>query len=740
MSGLLGRPHIRVDGKRKVTGEARYAAEHHQPGLLHGVLVSATIARGRIKRIDASAALAEVGVLHVLTHENRPSLPWFDRSYTDDDAPAGSPFRPLYNATILFDSQPIALVVADTFETARAAARLMVVEYDVEAPETDLAAQRARAREPSRWTLGRKPPPKARGDVDAALAAAAARVDVEYGAAAEYHNPMELFASTVMVESDGSLTIYDKTQSALSSQSYVTRVFDMDKDQVRVVSPFVGGAFGSGLRPQHQLFFAVMAARELGRSVRVGLTRQQMFTFGYRPRTLQRVQLGADANGRVTAISHDAVAETSRFEDYAEVVVNWGSLLYAPEASRATHQLVPLDLYTPLDMRAPGAATGVYALECAMDELAAALGMDPLELRLRNESKRAVDEDKDFSSKELRACYEQAAERFGWRRRSAAPRSMRDGEQLVGWGMATGAWEALQLFANARATLSIDGTLRVASATADIGTGTYTVMTQIAADALGLPVEAVTFKLGDTNLPWAPLQGGSWTAVTVGSAVKVVCDAIADKLVKLAAKTKGGPLEGAQRDEVVFEQGELRSASDPSRRISIPAAMRAAGVLTLEDEQTALPSPERTKYAHYAHCASFVEVKVDDALGMVRVTRVVIACAVGKVLNPKTARSQILGGVVMGIGMALHEEAQIDHHFGRVMNHSLAEYHVPVNADVPEIDVIFVDEPDQHVNALGAKGLGEIGIVGIAAAVANAIFHATGKRVRELPITLDKLL
>ena len=736
----VGRDTPRVDGRLKVTGAARYAAEHVVPGMLHGFIVNATIARGEIASLDAARALAVPGVLHVFTHENRPSMPWFSRSYRDDDAPPGKPFRPLYDAKVLFDGQPIALVVADTFETARYAASLVDITYRSEPPETELAAHEGRKTKP-KWAITRTSPPKARGDADTAFAESAVRIEGEYALPPEHHNPMETFASTVHVEGDGSFTVYDKTQGAFNSQAYVCRVFDLEPEQVRVLTPFVGGAFGAALRPQHQLFFAMLAARELGRSVRVELTRQQMFTLGHRPATSQSVKLGADQDGKLQALVHEVVSECSRFEGYVETVVNWGPLLYACDNVRTKHEIVELDIFTPIDMRAPGAATGLFAIESAMDELAYALGMDPLVLREKNYTERAIDEDKDFSSKELRACYSHGAERFGWSKRSHAPGSMRDGDHLVGWGMATGCWEAMQLFATARATLGLDGKLKVASGTSDIGTGTYTVMTQIAADALGLSMAAVEFVLGDTRLPKAPLQGGSWTAVTVGSAVKAACDKVAAQLFEMAKKVDGSPLgAGVAPKDVSFENGHVVLTADPSRRVPFAAAMRAGKATMVEAEQTAVPSPVRMKYAHYSHGAVFVEVKVDETLGVVRVTRVVSAIAGGRVLSPKLARSQILGGVVWGISMALHEETMRDHALGRSMNHSFAEYHVAANADVPEVEVIFVEEHDEHVNALGAKGLGEIGILGVAAAVANAIHHATGKRVRELPITLDKLL
>jgi xanthine dehydrogenase YagR molybdenum-binding subunit len=739
-SNLLGKPLNRVDGRAKVTGTAKYAAEFNVPGLTHGAVVSSAIARGRLKKLDTHAALEVPGVLHVFTHENRPRVAWFDRSYRDEDSPSGSPFRPLHDDKIVYSGQPIALVVAETLEAARYAASLVRVEYEPHSHETDLRSRREKAYAP-REGKGGYEPPKPRGHADKALARAAVRVDAEYSSPVEHHNPMEMHASTVIYEDDGTLTIYDKTQGVQNSQKYVSNVFRLSPDEVRVRSPFVGGAFGSGLRPQYQLFLAVMAARELKRSVRVVLTRQQMFTFGHRPTTLQRVALGASADGTLEAVIHETVSETSRFEDYIEVVVNWSGMLYQCDNVRLDYKLVDLDTYTPIDMRAPGAVLGVYALESAMDELAYAAGIDPLELRLKNYAERDQNEDKPFSSKELRACYQKGAERFGWARRTPAPRSMRDGKQLIGWGMATGIWEAMQQEASAKAVLCIDGKLTVSSATADIGTGTYTVMTQIAADALGLPIDDVTFKLGDSSLPRSPLEGGSWTVSSVGSAVKAACEKVRERLFTLARKVDGSPLAKASLDEVVFSEGHIRAKDEPSRAVSITRAMRHGEVLHIDEEAMAGPdTPKQSKYTMCTHSAVFAEVKVDEDLGTVKVTRVVSAVAGGRILNPKTARSQILGAVVWGIGMALEEESAMDQQLGRFMNHNLAEYHVPVNADVQDIEVLFVEEEDPIVNPLGAKGLGEIGIVGVAAAIANAIFHATGRRVRDLPITPDKLL
>jgi xanthine dehydrogenase YagR molybdenum-binding subunit len=737
----IGRPLNRVDGRAKVTGAAKYSAEYNSDGLTFGVVVCSTIARGRITKIDASVALKLPGVLQVFTHENRPNLARLDRSYKDDVSPGGSPFRPLHDDKIVYSGQPIALVVAETFEVARYAASVVHVEYEGASHETDLRAQRSKAYHPSTAKDGFKPPPKPRGDADAAVAAASVKVDEEYSSPVEHHNPMECHASTVIYEDDGTLTIYDKTQGVQNSQKYVTGVFNLSKEQVRVISPFVGGAFGSGLRPQYQLFMAVMAAQELKRSVRVSLTRQQMFTFGHRPETIQRVALGASADGKLQSITHEAFAETSRFEDFTEIVVNWSGLLYQCDNVKLDYKVAKLDAYTPLDMRAPGAVLGLYALESAMDELAAKLKIDPIELRLRNYAETDQIDGKPFSSKELRACYSQGAEKFGWAKRKAEPRSMRDGRRLIGWGMAGGVWDAMQGEASARAILSVDGKLTVSSATADIGTGTYTIMTQIAAERLGLPIHDVTFKLGDSSLPPSPIEGGSWTASSVGSAVMAACDKVRERLLKFARKIDGSPLANADADDITIEDGKVRLISDPSRFVSITDAMRSGGVLHIEEQVVSVPDyAKQSKYTRNTHSAVFAEVKVDEDLGTIGVSRVVSAIAGGRILNPKTAANQISGAVVWGIGMALQEETLIDIKLGRFMNHNLAEYHVPVHADIGSIDVIFVEEHDEIVNPLGCKGLGEIGIVGVAAAIANAVYHATGKRVRDLPITLDKVM
>lgn len=726
----MGQPLDRVDGRLKVTGQARYAGEFAETGLLHGSVVSSRIARGRVLHIDTSKALALPGVVAVIDHTHRPDIASYDKSYEDADSANGSPFRPLYNDRILYSGQPLALVVADNLELARHAGSLITIEYAPEPHQTDLSSLQGDAR-PAPAEL-----PEPRGNFQAEFAGAALSLDLHYSTPIEHHNPMEPHASTVLYQADGSLHIHDKTQGTQNCQAYVQKVFGLEKEQVRVFAAYVGGAFGSGLRPQYQLPLAVMAALHLKRSVRVTLTRQQMFTFGYRPRTLQRLQLGAAANGRLLAVAHSAIGQTSRFEDFTEHVVEWSGMLYHCDNVQMNYKLLPLDVYTPLDMRAPGAALGLIGLECAMDELACAVAIDPVQLRLINYAERNQNEDKPWSSKELRACYAQGAQRFGWEQRNPEPRSMRRGRLLVGWGMAGGVWEAMQQKASARAVLDQQGKLTVSSATTDIGTGTYTVMTQIAAQASGVSLDNVTFVLGDSSLPKAPLQGGSFTVSSVGIAVQQACEALKEKLLMVARQTSED-FAGVTTPQAVFAEGYL---SFGDARMALAELVRSSGEDMIAVQVDAEPEKTRDAFATATHSAVFVEVLVDETLGTVKVNRVVSAIAAGRVVNPKMARSQILGGVVWGIGMALHEETQTDHELGRHMNHSLAEYHIPVNADIGDIDVLFVEEQDKIVNALGSKGVGEIGIVGVAAAVANAIYHATGKRVRDFPITLDKLL
>src|SRR5215472_15288704 len=712
MTTYIGTATSRVDGRAKVTGAAKYAAEFNTSGLAHGSVVTSTIAKGRIARIDASEALSVAGVIDVLTHQNRPPMASVDSAYKDDLAPEGAPFRPLYNDRIWFSGQPIALVVAEEPEIARFAVSLVRVQYDKGAHVTDLHGQRDAAtpvKAPTNPFEALFTPPKSRGAPVQALAAAEVRHSAEYHVPIEHHNPMELYASTVIFEPDGKLTIYDKTQGVQNVQRYVCNVLGMEPGDVRVVSPFVGGGFGSGLRPQYNVVLAALAARALQRSVRLVLTRQQMYVLGYRPAMIQEIELGAKAGGTLDAIAHEAITVTSQYEDFYRQETGWSGLLYNSAHAKYMHKLARLELATSCDMRAPSAATAVYALECAMDELAAALELDPLELRLRCYSDRDQHGDRPYGSKHLRECYRQGAATFGWHKRREEPRSMRDGTELVGWGMATGVWEALQVPITVRIMLTANGHAQVSCATSDIGTGTYTIMAQVAADMLGLPLDNVTIKLGDSTLPQSPVEGGSWIAASVSNGIVTTVDAVREELLRLTKQMPNSPLVGTTPDEVALADGKLVSKRDASRTVSIADAMRHGAVDRIEQEKTTTFADDGS-HAHNTHSAVFVEVKVDEQLGVIRVTRVVSAVAAGRILNTKTASSQIIGGVVWGIGMALHEETLVDHKFGRIMNANIAEYHVPVNADVHDIKVIFVDEPDDTVNPLGIKGLGEIGI------------------------------
>jgi xanthine dehydrogenase YagR molybdenum-binding subunit len=737
----IGRPTSRVDGRLKVTGHAKYAAEYPAADLLYGYVVSGTVAAGRIARLHTDEAERFPGVVKIFSHENSPKEAWRDSKWRDDVAPPGHPFRPLHSDRILFDGQPIALVVAESFEAARDAASLVHADYAVDEHCTELAARIPHAYEPPKKRSGIPPPPSPRGDAETAFARAPIRFSGDYRVNAEHHNPMEMFGTTCVFEAGGRLTIYDKTQGSQNSQAYVAAVFGLKPDQVHVINHYVGGAFGAGLRPQQQLFFAVLASLDLKRSVRVTLTRSQMFHLGYRPDTFQTVSLAANTDGTLQSIMHDGVAATSRYEDYQEALVNWSGMMYHCDNTKLTYRLAQLDTATPCDMRAPGAAIGVTALECAMDELSYQLRIDPLELRRINYASKDENQDKQLTSKALHACYRQGAEAFGWDRRTPDPRSMRDGGELVGWGVSTGMWDAFMQKNLAKARLTANGRLEVMTAASDLGTGTWTILTQIGADAFGMPLEAVTAHIGDSSLPTSPVAGGSWTAASAGSSVQAACDAVKRTLFKHAKAMTNSPLQHAEFDDVTISDGRIADKADADRSLSIAEVMQAADLQQIEEEGKVGPDiKQMLSYVSYTHSAVFAEVRVDEEIGVIRVSKIVCATAAGRIINPKTARSQILGGVVMGIGMALHEEAMTDHRLGKIMNPNFAEYHIPCHADVADIEVIFVDEHDDKVSPLGVKGLGEIGIVGTAAAIANAIFHATGTRVRDFPITLDKVL
>jgi xanthine dehydrogenase YagR molybdenum-binding subunit len=738
MARYIGKEMSRVDGVAKVTGRAKYAAEFRVPNLAYGFIVLGSVARGTIKSIDTREAESSPGVVRVFTHLNAPRLgPKASTEYAPprNTREQDKSFRALQSDRIYFNMQPVALVVAETYEQARYAARLVKVTYNAEKHNTDTEAVRERARVPSQG-----PPPKPRGNPEEAMKSAAVKIEAEYRIPVEHHNPMEPHAAVAVWEGD-KLTIFDKTQEVYGVRRHLASLFNVPEESVQVISPYVGGAFGSSLRPNYYPSLTAMAARELKRPVKVVYTRTQMFTgHGHRPYTIQKIALGADSSGKLKAMIHEAVHNTSTFEEFSDNTTGFTRQVYACPNLYAPTKITDVDLNTPTWMRAPGAVSGMFALECAMDELAYALKIDPLELRLINYAEVDPESGKPFSSKALRECYRLGAEKFGWKQRKFEPRSMRDGRLLVGWGTATGVWGAFQSPASARITFRADGTAHVVSATSDIGPGTYTVVTMIAAEYLGLTLDRVQFELGDTKFPRAPAQGGSQTTASVGSAVHGAALAVGARLLMLANQDANSPIKGAAASDVEMLDGRLRLKNDPSRFVDIAEVMRRNSLNEITETFEAKPSEERRKYATLAHGAQFIEVKVDPDIGQVRVTRAIEVTACGKIINPKASHSQEIGGVVWGIGMALTEATEIDHRYGRIMNPNLQHYHVPVNADVHMVETIFVEEEDTVVNPLGVKGMGELGMVGIPAAIANAVFHATGKRIRELPITPDKLL
>ncbi|TDQ08645.1 xanthine dehydrogenase family protein molybdopterin-binding subunit [Pedobacter metabolipauper] len=739
----VGQSISRLEGYEKVTGAARYAGEFNVSDLLYGYVINSTITKGKIISINTEKAEAIPGVVKVFHHKNRPSLAWFSMQYADMDAPPGSPFQPLADHKIKYNGQPIALLVAESFELARYAATLVEITYEQEDFKTDLIANITEARAPKGGlaTFLKPPPPKPVGNFEKAYENSPFQASGKFVHGTEHHNPIELFTTTTVYKGKGKVTIYDKTQGTVNCQLYVANVFGLHFKDVRVISPYVGGAFGSGLRPQYQLFFSVLAALELKRNVRVTLDRHQMFTFGHRPPTVQFTRFGASADGKVNALNHEAIAETSRFEDYTEVVVNWSHMLYPAKNTLFKYNLVPLDVFSPLDMRAPGGSTGLHAIESTMDDLAYQMKIDPLEFRLINYAEQDESVGRPYSSKELRQCYLQGAEQFGWNKRNPEPRSMRRGNKLVGYGMATGIWEAMQLPARASATITTEGKLHVNSAVTDIGTGTLTVMSQIAADEMGLHMDDVTFTYGDSKMAFAPIQGGSFTVSSVGSAIKAACNALKKKILKKAKSIGNSPFKRVKIDEVIFADRKMISIDNPAVFISYSDIIAANGHKVIKSVNFAMPKVFKLKkYSRAAHSAAFVEVEVDEELGIINVTRAVTAVAAGKIINPKTARSQILGGMIWSISKALREESITDHRFGKYMNMNIAEYHIPVHADIHDLQVIFVEEKDDIVNELGTKGVGEIGLAAMPPAIANAIFHATGKRVNQFPIHFDTLM
>ncbi|MBD2084166.1 xanthine dehydrogenase family protein molybdopterin-binding subunit [Coleofasciculus sp. FACHB-542] len=730
----VGKPINRVDGRLKVTGGARYSAEIPLENLAYAVTIGSAIARGRIKSIDTRAAEQSPGVLGILTHLNPPKLRPVPTLFGGGAAAENR--LVLQEAVVHHIGQHIGVVIADTLENATHAASLVRVDYDAETPVVEM--EKAQTYAPK--SVFGKPPETIRGNPTQALADAEVRIEETYRTPTEHHNPMETHATTAVWEGDR-LTIYDATQYNFGVRQAMATTFGIPEENVRVVCQFIGGAFGGkGLVWPH-VTLAAIAARQVRRPVKLVLTREQMFTtVGHRAETEQQVALGATRDGRLTAIAHRGISHTSTFEEFLEPYTVGTHMMYATPNLQAKQSLVRLNKGTPTFMRAPGESPGMFALESAMDELAYALKLDPIELRLRNHADTDPSNNLPWSSKSLKECYQLGAEKFGWSRRTPEPGSMRDGRYLIGMGMASATYPVNHFPASARVRILQDGTALVQSGSQEMGTGTATVMAQVAADALGLPVERVRFELGDTQLPRAPISGGSATMGSVGTAVHEAAQAARRKVLELARTDASSPLYNVPETDIAIEGGRLFRKSDRNQGETYQAVLTRQNLPQVEESFDAKFNQAEKKYSMHSFGAQFAEVRVDPDFGEVRVTRFVGAFGVGQVINLKTARSQMIGGIVMGLGMALLEETVTDSRTGRIVNANLGEYHVPVNADIPAIESYFVEEIDPYINPIGAKGAGEIGITGVAAAVANAVYHATGKRIRDLPITPDKLL
>jgi xanthine dehydrogenase YagR molybdenum-binding subunit len=747
--GALGSQLSRADGPLKVTGGARYAIEHELDGLVYGVIVSSTIPAGRITSVATDAARAAPGVLAVYTHESGLKINAPTRNTAG--GAATEKFAPLQDDLVRWNGQHIAIVIATSFEEATEAATLVKVSYEptrsILHPEDAAARPQVADEFNVEW-----------GDARSALASAPVTVEAVYTTPREYNVPMEPHACIAAWEGD-ELTVWEPSQWVGGARQVICEYMGIGIEKVRVISPYVGGGFGSKVAPHPHVALACAAARALGRPVKVSLTRPQTFTgLGGRPRTRQKLAIGATTDGKLVSIVHEGSNETAIDDLHQEPTNVVTAIMYATPNFWSRHSLVPVNTVNPSWMRAPGENPSAFALETAMDELAYKLGLDPVELRVRNWA------DHDYQARipwttRLREAYTAGAEAFGWSRRNHQPRSMREGRELIGWGMAAGSYPVRRTPGEAKVVIFADGSVEVRSSGADIGTGTYTILAQTAADAIGVPVERVKVLLGDTSLPRAPLAGGSQLANLLTGAVHKTALAVREEVLALAVSDPGSPLRGARTRDLTIEDGRIRLSRRSTGGVDISEVLRATGRDHIEAHRdtfrpgateddrdkadrtfTQMLLPTDGGVSAHSWSAHFVEVRVDEDFGIIRVKRMVAAFDSGRVYNPKLARSQWIGGMVMGIGQALLEEGQIDPRDGRVTNANFAEYIVAVNADVPDIQTIDVGIADHQASALGGKAVGELGIVGVAAAIGNAIFHATGKRVRDLPITLEKLV
>ena len=733
--GAVGQPISRIDGPLKVTGAARFAAEFPLDGMLYATVVHSAIARGRIASLDTAGAEAAPGVALVMTYRNAPRMKPMPLFFSAEKAIGPDDLPVMQDELVHWNGQAVAVVLADTQEEADHAASLIRITYDTEPATTSLAVGQTQSREPGMF-MG-QPLKLEIGDAEAALAAAPHKVDVVYRTPRHNHNPIELHAATMAWDGD-TLRIHDASQMVAHGSWSIGDVFGLEDGAVHVTSPFVGGGFGSKGLWHHQILGAA-AARLAGRPVRMMLSREGVFrTVGGRTSTEQRVAIGARADGHFDAIVHTGITPTARHNNMPEPFIMATKSAYAAGSFKLGVDITHLDMLANTFMRAPGESVGTFALESAVDELAFAMGIDPIELRIRNEPEKDPTSGAPFSSRNLVDAYRAGAERFGWSRRSATPATRREGEWLIGMGVATSTYPYYRMPGGAaRITLTRDGSALVEIAAHEMGMGTATAQTQVAADRLGLPMQKVRFEYGDSSIPGVVMAGGSQQTAAIGAAVMAAHGELVAELLRLAGNDS--PLAGLSGEEVEGASEGLAKRNDPSCHESYASILSRAQRHEVVVEAAAPPPLETMHWSMHSHGAMFCEVRVNAVTGEPRISRFLGSFDCGRILNPKTAASQFRGGIIMGLGLALMEETLVDERTGRIMNPSLAEYHVPVNLDVPEIDVMWTDIPDPHT-PMGARGIGEIGITGVGAAVANAVFNATGKRVRELPITLDKLL
>ncbi|MEV5384032.1 xanthine dehydrogenase family protein molybdopterin-binding subunit [Streptomyces sp. NPDC052721] len=727
---VVGAGIDRVDAPLKVAGEARYPNDFSFPGMAHAALVGSTIAAGRISGIDVTDALAAPGVLTVLTHLNAPKLERGPMTLL-----GGSPPAPLQDDRVLHYGQHIAVVVAESAEQARHAARLVRAEYEATEALLDVEDPRAEIVE-NPWGLDTQ-----RGDVKTGFAQADVVVEGTYTTPDNTNNPLGLMTTVASWHGDA-LTVHDSTQWPHNVRTSLATIFKVPESGIRVLAPFVGGGFGAGLRVWPHTILTVLAAREVNRPVKLVLTRPEMFTsVGHRPNSVQQIKIGATRDGDLVAIEHHGISSVAMEDDDYEPVSFGSAVAYACPHVLTRDRQARLNIPCPGSMRAPAEGQGNFALESAIDEVAHAVGMDPLRFRLRNYAEENPVLGLPWSSKALRECFLEGAERFGWSRRTPEPGSMRDGRWLVGYGMAGVSYPFYQVPCQARASVRRDGSAYVRSAATDIGTGTYTVMTQLAAELLGLDVTRVRFDLGDSDMPYAPQAGGSGLTGALGNAVHAACRRLVREFLDVVRDDTDSPLRAATVDEVTVTDGRIHRITDPEQGESYIDILARHGLEELSaDGRSTPPSSEELGMAMAgAFGAKFVEVRIDRELGLLRVARVVSAIDGGRILNEKTATSQIVGGTVGGISQAMFEETATDPGTGRIANATFGDYLMPVNADIPDMEVLFVGGPDR-ATAVGTKGVGEIGLVGLAAAIGNAVFHATGRRLRSLPITIDQLM